>query len=1641
MGGQSGGGGSTPYEAPNTLSSAQSLRIIDAISEGVVSGFANGDSAPFKSVFLDDTPVQNADNSYNFKGIVGFFQRGTQDQTYVPGFDASERTVPVSTSVKKATPVVRAVSDDLVNRLRVTVGVDRNVRVKDNGDSVAATTQLRIELVGNSGVVAAKTVTFKEKGSGAYYQDVLFNKLPPVPFNIRVVRVTADSTTDKISNNTFFASYVEIIDAKLSYPHTAFAALAIDSDQFGNNVPRRNYLLKGRLVKVPSNYDPETRTYSGGTWDGSFKTAWTNNPAWVFYDVLTQARFSTLARRLKLADVDKWALYQVAKYCDELVDDGFGGKEPRFVCNAYITDVTQAGEFLTNLASVFTGLPLWNGNQVSVVMDADADPVALYNNSNVKDGLFTYSGAAYKSIHTAVHVQYVDKNDSYRTKTEYVADNDAIARYGLNIKQITAFGCDSRGQAARFGAWVLQTELRQQNMVSFEVGRDGLKHLPYDIVQVMDNHYAGAELSGRVQAVDGTTVTLDRDVIDSVGALFYYSDADGLKSTKVVQQPAANQVVLESAVGVSVQTGWALSGKVKPRLYRAIGIKENTEEGTYTISALLHDPKKYAAVDKWASFDREITTLHNVEPVLINGDLATDGNAVVLSWDNLTASGQVLTYDIKIYRNGQLYRHTPDAQTAEIRLENLPNGDYKAEIRGRNARGVLSEPLVKAWSINYSVTGLRAIPKTFAIGLDWVLPQTVVSSLTSEVWYSQTNDIQTATKLVSLPYPQNHYTLTGVGISDVFYFWVRIVDAAGNAGEFTAAVQGQADNNPAPIVQQIQGAITKSALSQSLIESLNSDMSATAQTETAKEAAIRAAEIRATANKAASDLTAKASEIGTRVSAVETVNNQQAQQISTVTAAQGQTAAGLEAEKKARADGDAAEASARQTLASRVASAESDITQEVLARTAADNAQVAETNALKGRVGNAESSITDLRESKADASQVAAIARTALQAEWRGYADSLNNVEYVNNSVNLDERNPSWYAAKARGDYKMLADAGRLGIGNFGWVTVITTNAYGTSAHVTQRAVSSNSGLVWQRVGVDGTTWGGWTRQETVAGAAEKAEAAKNAAIAEAQRLSIVTDSRITALQQTVAEKDRATASQLNALTASLNNIGGVNLLVDSEYTSPLAWSGAAALSSSVFRGRRLIRIGVKTDGVAQIGTVQVVGGGKTKLVAGVEYTLSMNIQGTAGFQATGMNYVYLMRDSAEGVNHRLDRIPITASLGNRVKLTFTAPFTSNTVRLLIAANGTFASSDWFAFHSVKLERGGVATDWSATPEDLDVAVSAVDASLTDYKAAQAAKDQATVTQLSGLTARVGSAESSISQNSSAIATVDGKVQSMYTLKVETISGGRKVASGLALGADGQTGDSQILLYADKLALVNPSSKAISPPFVVTTKAGGGAQMALDGDFIATDSILARHIAANQKITTPILDAPTINAGRLNSTTINNGNGAFTVNEAGDLYARNGRFEGVIRADKIEGFLVEQITVRRGEITYRYGTTSDYRCSYVFEKVDARAAYAAIETIESFATASGSNAITTNTYVRLYLDDVLVRPRRVYESLDGVDSSNATAGHPKTGVVPLPVFKVGTGSHTIRVEVYGWRQGVGITANVPDFLTITFNYN
>ncbi|HEZ5227636.1 TPA: DUF1983 domain-containing protein [Neisseria meningitidis] len=1085
MGGKSGGGAATPYEAPNTLNSAQSLRVVDAVCEGEIKGFAYGNDEPWKSVFFDDTPVQNQDGSFNFKGVAGFFLRGTPDQGYIPGFDAVERTVSVGVEVKKRAAAVRAVTDARVSGLRVTVGVERNAHTQDNGDTLAAQTALVVELVGNSGVAKSLSVSFTEKSGGVYYEDVLFDELPSTPFNIRVIRATEDSSSDRVQNKTFFASYTEITDAKLSYPYTAIAAIAADSDQFGSNNPRRNYLIDGMLLNVPSNYDPATRTYSSAVWDGSFKKAWSDNPAWVFYDVLTQPRYSTLARRLKVSDIDKWTLYRIAKYCDELVDDGFGGKEPRFSVNAYLSERRQAGELLNDLASVFRGLPVWNGQSFSLVMDADSDPVAIYANANVKDGQFIYSGAALKSVTTAALVQYADRHDGWRMKTEYVQNNEAVRRYGLNVKQVQAFGCSSRGQAARFGEWLIQTALRQQETVTFSVGREGLRHLPYDVIQIADNDYAGAQIAGRVQAVktynNGKRKLLTLDRAFTQRGWFKVSLSDGATvrmqnayATVYAGGVSKNEIELSDAsVPVSEGDVWAIHGSVKPRLFRVIATKDNGD-GTFEVSAVSHAPDKYADVDASASFSAESrTTLHDrlARPSL--PEIEEREGSAVLSWDTEAASGEILDYDVKVFRNGKLYRHIPDAKSADVGLENLPLGSYRAEIRSRNARGVLSDAAVKSWTIDYGVNTLQTVAKFNAIDLSWNVPQVAVNALNTEIWYGTTADVQGMKRLAVLPYPQNTYTMAGVAVTDVYYFAVRIVDAHGNSGEYSSVVSGRSDPNPAPALAQIQGQIGRDTLSDTLWNEFGIETDQRARAESARLRGELVPQINAASSKA-SQAETKAGQAQTAASQAETK------------AGQAQTAANAASSKASQAETKAGQA---QTAA----------------------------NAASSKADQAESKAQQAQNKAEETAQALTQLQRGLLSEERVNELIRNSVPSASNASSVldtrnDNRPPSWYWAnypkQTVSEFKQLSRIGLnlTGIGAYGVLTTETGWSDPTGASITQ-ILRVSDGNVYYRVSdvvftrnanrtfnYTKDAWSAWNAMETAVSAERRAEVIKTVA-------------------------------------------------------------------------------------------------------------------------------------------------------------------------------------------------------------------------------------------------------------------------------------------------------------------------------------------------------------------------------------------------------------------------------------------------------------------------------------------------------------------------------------------------------------------
>lgn len=952
MGGKSQGSARTPHEAPDSLRSSQRLRAIGLISLGPIKGPAN----KWKSTYFDNTPIQNAngvddndESSFNFKNTEIAYTLGTQDQMPLQGFEMSEREVSVGVEIKNVTPVTRTVIDPDVTRLRITCGVSALFSQNKNGDTEGTFVSLEILINGQRRTVK----NIGGKSSSRFYRSYIIDNLPPKPFTITVKRLTADSKSQRLQNGTHWVSYTEIIDTKLSYPNMALIGIKTDS-RYNPNFPNVNLLLYGRLVKVPSTYNPETRTYAPGIWRGDWKEEWTDNPAWIFYDLVTNS-LAGLGKRIGEYGLDKFQLYQIAKYCDELVDDGYGGKEPRMVSNLWITEQRDAYNVLSDMASVFRSIAVWNGTQFSAIQDRTSDPVCLYTQSNVVDGKFSRQFAAGKTIFTAVEVEYADERNFYQKAVEYVADDLMIARYGYNVKKITAYGCTSRGQAHRYGKWVLETSRLEQCTITFVVGLQGLLHLPGDIIEIADNDFAGKTLGGRVVAINGKKVTLDQPVeITGNSYLSYLNDEMQLVKIKIINVDNANKsvVTLETnPVGLNVMDDWVLkTPQVSTQLYRALGITEN-DDGSYTITALQHEPQKEAIVDGSASFVPVVTTMHNGLTKVTNADVVYSADGIKLTW-SVPTTDTLLTYEVRLYRNGKVFKTYLNLKNPEISFEGLPDGSYTAEIRAKNQSGQLSDPVTRSFEINLNIPRFVTKSLLFAIELDWDLPKTFTPGFSTEIWRSNTNDISTAVKVATLPYPQSNYVINGVPLSTGYYFYLRGVDKQGNKGEFTEAVFGEADHNPDNLLNALEGKITKSQLGQELINSIKADINNAVGEE---------AKTRQTAVAGAlAQIAAQAQSSGTAIKNLEKADQAQAETIKTVTAKAESALSGITTVRQAQAQSDKANAQQINALTAKVGNAESEIMG--MRRVISQDMQfhAAQNNVLRTKIANTESTVSQV---------------------------------------------------------------------------------------------------------------------------------------------------------------------------------------------------------------------------------------------------------------------------------------------------------------------------------------------------------------------------------------------------------------------------------------------------------------------------------------------------------------------------------------------------------------------------------------------------------------------------------------------------------------------------------------------------------
>ncbi|EAZ8646939.1 host specificity protein J [Salmonella enterica] len=830
--------GHTPREAKDNLKSTQLLSVIDAISEGPIEGPVEG----LKSALLNGTPVLDSEGNANFPGVTVVFRAGEQEQSPLEGFESSGSETMTGTEVKYDTPVTRTITSANIDRLRLTFGVQSLVETTSEGDRGPTSVRLQIHLerYGRWGV--EKEITLTGKTTTQYLASVVVDNLPPRPFGIRMVRMTPDSTTDRLQNKTLWSSYTEIIDVKQCYPNTALVGVQVDSEQFGSQQVSRTYHFRGRILQVPSNYDPEKRTYSG-IWDGTFKPAYSNNIAWCLWDMLTHPRYG-MGKRLGAADVDKWALYVIGQYCDQSVPDGFGGTEPRITCNAYLTTQRKAWDVLSDFCSAMRCMPVWNGQTLTFVQDRPSDKVWTYNRSNVVmpgDGVpFRYSFSALKDRHNAVEVNWIDPNNGWETATELVEDTQAILRYGRNVTKIDAFGCTRRGQAHRAGLWLIKTELLETQTVDFSVGAEGLRHVPGDIIEICDDDYAGISTGGRVLAVDGQTrtLTLDREIMapSSGTMLISLVDGNGNPVSVEVQSVTDGVKVQVSRVpdGIAEYSVWGLKlPTLRQRLFRCVSIREN-DDGTYAITAVQHVPEKEAIVDNGAHFDGDMSgTVNGVTPPAVqhlSTEISADGwqYQVLAKWDTpKVVKGVSFTLRLTARADDGSERLVSTTRTTETtyRFTQLAQGSYTLTVRAINSYGQQGEAAGTTFRINAPAAPVTVelTPGYFQIT---AVPRQAVYDPTVqyEFWFreKQIADIRQVETTARYLGTALHWIAVGnIKPGHDYYFYVRSVNTVGKSA-FVEAV-GRASDDAQGYLELFKNQISQTHLARALWTRIDND--------------------------------------------------------------------------------------------------------------------------------------------------------------------------------------------------------------------------------------------------------------------------------------------------------------------------------------------------------------------------------------------------------------------------------------------------------------------------------------------------------------------------------------------------------------------------------------------------------------------------------------------------------------------------------------------------------------------------------------------------------------------------------------------------------------------------------------------------
>lgn len=834
--GRKGGGGSahTPVEEPDDLLSVAKLKMLLAISEGEIQGELTA-----QQIYLNDTPLANDNGSYNFTGVKWEFRTGTQDQSYIQGLPEIDNELSIGVQVKAASPWVRQFTDLNLDAVRVKLSLPVQYAYKDNGDMVGTVTRYAIDLSVDGG--AWKTVvngTFDGKTTSEYQRDHRID-LPTASsgWSVRVRRITPDSTSSKLVNAFSVFSVAEVIDSKLRYPNTALLYVELDSSQFNGSVPKTTCKPKGKVVRVPTTYDPVTRTYNG-TWTGDFKLAYTNNPAWIFYDLVLDEIYG-MGNRVDATMIDKWELYSIAQYCDEKVPNGAGGTEPRFTCNVYIQSQQDAYNVLKDIAAIFRGITFWGNDQIYVKADVPQDDVDfVYHASNVIDGLFTYAGGTYKNRYTSCQVSWSDPQNHYSDTIEGVYDTDLVQRYGVNETQLTAIGCTSQSEAHRRGRWAILSNAKD-GTISFGVGLDGYIPLPAEIIGVADPFRAGRQNGGRVSEVNGLSFTLDRAVDYAAGDRLVLNLPDGTAQTRTIASVSADKKTVKVSTAFSQVpvkgAVWAIdSDSLAIQYFRVTSIASN-DDGTFTVSGVQHDPNKYRYIDDGVKIDPAPITvtppgvMKAPQNILITEtDHVAQGLTVAsmqVTWDKVD---NAIRYAAQWRKDNGDWVNVGQVSSQGFTIQGIYTGVYDVRVRAINAMDVSSPwGYAESTTLNGKVgkpgTPVNLIASTdvvWAIDVKWAFPAGSGDTAYTEIEVATTADGQNPLFLAYVPYPGVSYQHGPMPAGVRRWYRARLVDRIGNKGDWTAFVEGASNTDANDLIGSVVEEFMNSADGKALLEPL-----------------------------------------------------------------------------------------------------------------------------------------------------------------------------------------------------------------------------------------------------------------------------------------------------------------------------------------------------------------------------------------------------------------------------------------------------------------------------------------------------------------------------------------------------------------------------------------------------------------------------------------------------------------------------------------------------------------------------------------------------------------------------------------------------------------------------------------------------